>query len=85
MYLGAPYHNPYQYQHNTQRYPGQQPANPSSSQYLPTNQPQAKPSGSQYGGYNSGAQNSLPPYAEYQEYKKRESDRRRWNGKQYSS
>lgn len=66
MYLGPPYHSPYSYQHNPQRYPGQQPQNPPSSQYLPSGQPQPqiKPPGPQYGSsFNAGGLSSLPPYA----------------------
>ena len=73
MYMGSPYHSPYQYQGNPQRYTGQQPQ---GSQYPGQNQGQTKPAPGQY-GYGARDQGSLPPYAEYQEYKKREGDRRR--------
>lgn len=77
MYL-PPYHAPYQYQSNPQRYPGQQPSTSLPAQYNTPGQPPMKPPSSQYGNYNSNGLANLPPYAEYQEYKKRENDRRRW-------
>lgn len=76
MYL-PPYHTPYQYQSNPQRYPGQQPSTPPPGQYSTPGQPQMKPPSSQYGNYTPNGLANLPPYAEYQEYKKRENDRRR--------
>lgn len=77
MYLGSPYHGPYHYQPNPQRYPGQQPQGHTPSTYLPQNQKASKQTPSQYGSYGGREQGNLPPYAEYQEYKKREGDRRR--------
>lgn len=76
MYL-PPYHTPYQYQSNPQRYSGQQPSTAHQAQFPSTGQPQLKPSGSQYGNYSTNGGSNLPPYAEYQEYKKRENERRR--------
>jgi len=66
MYVGSPYHSPYQYQHAPQRYPGQpQNSNPLSEpmQYIPSNPTQSKQPGSQYNAHNSNVQNNLPPYA----------------------
>lgn len=78
MYMGPPYHSPYQYQPNPQRYPGQQPQSHTPSPYLPKNQNPPKQSMPQYGGYAAREQGSLPPYAEYQEYlKRKENDGRR--------
>jgi hypothetical protein len=78
MYMEPPYHNPYQYQSNPQRYPGQQIQTHASSLYLPNNQNHSKQPMSQHSGYSAREQGSLPPYAEYQEYlKRKESDGRR--------
>lgn len=72
MYLGPPYHAGYQYQSNPQRYGPQNITNP-QGQYIPANQTQNQtPQNVSYGpGYNTKAQKNLPPYSEYQEYKKR--------------
>ncbi len=78
MYLGHPYHSAYQYQHNPLRYPGQPISNNSATQYTQGYSAQTKQLNSQYSAGNNSL-SSLPPYAEYQEYKKRENDRRRWN------
>lgn len=65
MYLGPPYHSPYQYQHNPQRYPGPQVSNSTSSQYPQGTPPQVKQLSTQY-SHGSNGLSSLPPYAEYQ-------------------
>lgn len=65
MYL-PPYHTPYQYQSNPQRYPGQQTPNTHQAQYNTSGQSPMKPPSSQYGNFASNSLNNLPPYAEYQ-------------------
>lgn len=72
MYLGHPYQGGYQYQPDPQRY-AQQPPRTTQGQYSPPSQPQTKPTQSQpYPPvYSTNALRDLPPYAEYQEYKKR--------------
>lgn len=72
MYLGPPYHSPYQYQPNPRYSTQGMPNNPSQAQYFPQNSLKTQSAQQNYGPYGStGGLSSLPPYAEYQEYKKR--------------